>query len=141
MPRRDAPSPGAWIRKAVATLCIGLGVWTLPIAYFIGFNTTAYPVPVQLGLGGLGIAAGIGLLRRRHWGEWLAYAFLLSQLLSVRTTGFKYDAVINLGFWLRFNVGDRPVEMALNVPVLLALIGLLLPRFRPAPEPPPARRR
>ena len=88
----------------LAIVLIGYGTWTLPLGYLTGFVTSDYPGEIKLLLGAAGVAAGIGALRRAGWATWLGIAFFLTQLTSVRTTGFEFAPVFHAGLWFSFSM-------------------------------------
>src|SRR5258706_726928 len=106
IPTRGSMLP-AWTERLIAWLLIALGVWVLPLGFFIGIGASSHPTWLKLLLGGAGILAGSGILRHRAFGAWLGIALLLTQLVGVAMSGFSYQAVISIGFWFRFPVAGQ----------------------------------
>jgi hypothetical protein len=123
--RQSAPSWPASIARPIAIVLIAYGTWTLPLGYFLGFNTSSYPTPMKVLLGTAGILSGIGILQRRPWAPWLGIAFLLTQLASVQMPGFAYETVLSIGFWFRFLMSGQPVALHLNVAALIMIVFLI----------------
>src|SRR5574337_458509 len=97
-----------------------LGIlWTFWVASQIGFPTVF--VAANLVLAAIGIAAGIGWIKRRRWAIYLGAAFFLAQLVHILTPTFQWS--FTLGFNLNISLGWLSSgEFGLNLFALAMLL-------------------
>ncbi|CAH2708129.1 hypothetical protein NCPPB1935_10205 [Xanthomonas campestris pv. nigromaculans] len=106
-----------------------LGIlWTFWVASQIGFPAAF--IAANLALAAIGIAAGIGWLKRRRWAAYVAIAFFLVQLVHVLTSTFQWS--FTLGFNLNVSLGwlSRG-ELGLNLFALVMLLWSSARAFAP----------
>ncbi len=106
-----------------------LGIlWTFWVASQIGFPATF--LAANLALAAIGIAAGIGWLKRRRWAAYVAIAFFLVQLVHVLTSTFQWS--FTLGFNLNVSLGWLSSgELGLNLFALVMLLWSSARTFAP----------
>ncbi|WP_349656777.1 hypothetical protein [Xanthomonas sp. 10-10] len=106
-----------------------LGIlWTFWVASQIGFPAAF--LAANLALAAIGIAAGIGWLKRRRWAAYVAIAFFLVQLVHVLTSTFQWS--LTLGFNLNVSLGWLSSgELGLNLFALVMLLWSSARAFAP----------
>jgi hypothetical protein len=103
-------------------------VWTFWISSQIGFP--AVFLATSLALAVIGLAAGLGWLKRRRWAAYLGILFFLAQLVHVLTPTFQWS--FTLGFNLNIALGWLSSgELGINLFALIMLGWLSARAFAP----------
>jgi hypothetical protein len=103
-------------------------LWTFWVASQIGFPAAF--IAANLALAAMGIAAGIGWFKRRHWAVYLGIAFFLVQLMHILTPTFQWS--FTLGFNLNVALGWLSSgELGLNLFALVMLFWSSARAFAP----------